>query len=221
MGFFLFCFCQLAIIVVPVTSLLTWVVTISYYLGYFIKAGSLLFVSKLCRRPGRAESESLCLRFCPSRDLVSGEGSHSHHSQSQHIAFGIAWEQKGFLASDQVLSFLLSSCHNNGILYIVLCLLMGVDNFVDCERRVPLRYFLKFLYCGYSWCEASFGWQKPYLTSITVFLSTSAISQIDQGRHSWILEIEVDLPMTITFQRKQEHLHTILLQIYLKFLSRF
>lgn len=87
---FLFLFCQLAIIVVPATSLLAWVVTISYYLGYLIKAGSLLYVSKLCQRPGRGESESLCLGLCPSRDQDLVRVHILTHSQSQHIAFGIA-----------------------------------------------------------------------------------------------------------------------------------
>lgn len=92
-------------------------------------------------------SESLCLGLCPSWDLGSGEGSHSHPFTIQHIAFGITWEQQGSLARHQVLpSFSLSSCYTNDILYIVLYLLMEVNKFGDHEGRVPLKWWLLFIF---------------------------------------------------------------------------
>lgn len=113
---------------------------------------------KCARGQGGEEDQSPCLGLGPpgTWDLVR-----VHiltHSQCQPIAFGIMGEQQGSLARYQVLpSFLLSSCHTNGILYIVLCVLMGVDKFGDCQRRVPPRglwfIFSQFLHCGCSWCE--------------------------------------------------------------------
>ena len=61
-------------------------------------------------------------------------------SQFQHIAVGVAGEQQGSLATHQVLpSFSLSSCHTNGILYIVLCLFIGMNKSGDCAGGFPLR----------------------------------------------------------------------------------
>lgn len=63
------------------------------------------------------------------------------HSQSQHIAFGVAWEQQGFLDTYQVLpSVSLSSCHTNDISHVVLSLSVEVDTFNDSKGHVlPIR----------------------------------------------------------------------------------
>lgn len=101
---------------------------------------SMLHVPELCQRPGEGGSESLGWGFAPPGiwDLVR-----VHiltRSQSQHIAVGIAGEQQGSLATHQVLpSFSLSSCHTNGILYIVLCLFMGMNKSGDCEGDFLLK----------------------------------------------------------------------------------
>ena len=62
---------------VPATSLSAWLLH-SPSIWDLRETSSLLYVSKLYRRPGREESEGLCLGLCLSWDLGSGEGSLSH-----------------------------------------------------------------------------------------------------------------------------------------------
>lgn len=61
------------------------------------------------------------------------------HSQSQHIAFGLAWEQQDLLATHQVLPIVsLSSCHTNDILHVVLSSSVEVDILNDSKWSDPL-----------------------------------------------------------------------------------